>query len=183
LAEAKPIKYVGTILGVPWTLFLMVLVFLGYQSGAILFTGSFVVILLITLIALGTYIYHLVLITKINLSDSILEVQKKLAKIKTSTITVTRIAALQLPFWTTWYVNPSFLFSGDIAYLTVNTVITGLFTYFAVWLFRNIKPENVNKKWIKIFFSDVEWRAVDQARNILNQIEGYEKETKNPPPS
>ena len=182
LSEARPIKYVGIILGFPWLLFLIFLVFVGFQSRAWVFMVSFAVIALVTVVALGTYIYHLVLITRINLSDSVLDVQKKLANIKTSTIISTRIAVLQLPFWTTWYLQPRLLFDGDMGYILVNMVITGLFVYVSIWLFRNIRRTNMDQKWMKFFFSDVEWEAVVQAMNILDEIEEFKEDSKSPSP-
>lgn len=174
LASAKPAKYWGIVLGIPWILFLNTLVVIGYLSEAPFLTVSFGMISLFTTIALGTYIYHLIMISQINISESVVEVQKKLAKLKTSTITITRNVVLQLPFWTTWYLSWNMLQSENFLYWLINGVITSLFTFIAIWLFRNIKPENVKERWIKWLFSDSEWNAVVEAAKILDQIDDLE---------
>lgn len=175
LAGAKPVKYLGIVLGIPWILLLNGLVVIGYLSGNPFFALSFGMISLFTTIALGTYIYHLVLIRQINISESVIDVQKKLAKIQTSGINMTRIVFLQLPFWTTWYLRAELLQEGEALYWATNIAITGIFLYAALWLFANISLENMDRKWMKLLFSDAEWSSVVQAMDILNQIDEFEK--------
>lgn len=150
LAEAKPIKYWGITLGIPWILFLNALVGIGYLSDAWFFTASFGMISLFTTIALGTYIYHLVLIRQINISESVIEVQKKLVKIKTSTITINRIVVLQLPFWTTWYLSWEMLQWGNLHYWFINGIITTLFTFIAIWVFYKYQAAELEKEMDKV---------------------------------
>ena len=175
LAGAKPIKYWGIALGIPWILFLNALVVVGYLAGNLFFAGSFSMIAFFTILALGTYIYHLVLIRQINVSESILEVQKKLAKLQTSSVTMTRIVFLQFPFWTTWYLQPALFTGENLLYGIINLGVTGIFVYISLWLFRNIRLENMEKKWMKWLFSDAEWNSVVRAMDMLDQIGEFEK--------
>lgn len=176
LASSKPAKYWGIVVGIPWILFLNALVVIGYLSEAPFLTASFGMISLFTTIALGTYIYHLMLFRQINISESVVEVQKKLAKVKSSTITMTRIVVLQLPFWTTWYLSWDMLESDNLQYWLINGVITSLFTFITIWLFINIKPQNLRKKSIKWLFSDNEWNSILEAVKLLDQIEDFEND-------
>ncbi len=171
LAAAKPVKKVGILIGIPWILFLAILVFFGFKSGNLFFSISFLVILIFTVIALATYIYHLVLINQINISNSVLEAQKKIADIKLSTLVSTRIVFLQLPFWTTWYLQSSMLESGNTVYWVINILITLIFALISIWLFRMIRVDKLGDKKIKWLFSDTEWKAVISASDILEQIE------------
>ncbi|MFD2589174.1 hypothetical protein ACFSQJ_19780 [Croceitalea marina] len=175
LAAAKPVKKVGILIGIPWILFLAILMFFGFKSGNLFFSISFLAILICTVIALATYIYHLVLINQINVSNSVLEAQRKIAEIKISTLVSTRIVFLQLPFWTTWYLQASMLESGNTLYWAVNILITSIFALISIWLFRMIRADKLGNKKIKWLFSDTEWKAVVSASDILNQIE-YSKE-------
>ena len=173
LDKAKPAKYLGIIIGIPYILFLDALCIAGWISGGFFFSISVGAIAICTKIALGTYIYHLILMHQVSNADTIFEMQEKLARIKTSTIQVLRIVLLQLPFWTTWYLSTDMIKNPDLLYWIVNIMIIGLFTYFTIWLFRNIKIENIDKKWIKWLFSDAEWNSVIKAKDLLDQIEDY----------
>ena len=170
LAGARPFKIWGILIGVPWVIVLAFLTFIGVMSGNPFFACSLLAILICTIVALGTYIHHLVLINQVNVSTSILEAQEKIAEIKVSTLRSTRIVFLQLPFWTTWYLQVGLLQGGHSLYWTVNVLVTLLFVALTIWLYRNIRVERLGSKWIKWLFSDEEWNAVNRASDILNQI-------------
>jgi len=99
-------------------------------------------------------------------SNSVVESQKKIAEIKISTLRSTRIAFLQLPFWTTLYLHTN----GNVMYWIINVVITFLFAFGSIWLFRNIRIDQLEHQWINWLFDDTEWNAVINASDILNQI-------------
>ncbi len=168
---AKPIKYLGIIVGIPWILLLDLLFILGWVSGGVFFTISVGAIALITKIVLGTYFYHLHLIRQVNYADTIVEMQQKITKIKTSTITVLRIAVFQLPFWTTWYLSMNMVEKPEILYWTVNLLVTSVFIYITIWLYRNTSSDSIDNQWIKWLFSDDEWRSVEKASLLLGQID------------
>ena len=175
LGKAKPAKYLGIIIGLPYILVLDALFIIGWLSGGIFFALSMGAIAIFTKIAFGTYIYHLILIRQASHADTVVEMQKKIAQIKTSSIKVLRIVVLQLPFWTTWYFGMYMAKNADLVYWIGNIVVTGIFTYFSLWLFWNIKIENIDKKWMKWLFSDAEWISVIKAIDLLDQIDNYKK--------
>ena len=175
LARAKPMKIFGIVVGIPWIIFLGTLLMIGILRGGIFFTSSVAAIMVITIISLTIYIYHLILINQVNNTDSVVEAQEKMAKIKTSSIRGTRIAFLQLPFWTTFHLNMAMFENPNLLLIGVQVLITVLFTFAAIWLYKNISLENMNKKWMKLLFSGREWDSVVRAIGILDQIEGYTK--------
>jgi len=175
IAKSKPIKWIAIALGIPWSIFLTSLAVIGILSGNLFFAISFGAIALIMNIVLGSYVYHLVLIYQVNNSDTVMQAQEKLAKLKISSIQVTRIAFLQLPFWTMFWLSTDIL-NSSLLLLSVHVVIFLIFGFASIWLYRNIKLENMNKKWMKVLFSGVEWTPIIQSMDMLEQIEGYKGE-------
>ena len=68
--------------------------------------------------------------------------------------------------------------NGNIVLYTIQIVVTLLFTFLAVWLFRNIKYENRDKKWFRLIFNGNEWSPVIKSMELLSQIDEYRIENK-----
>jgi hypothetical protein len=66
--------------------------------------------------------------------------------------------------------------NGNVSLWVIQGIITLLFTYFAVWLFFNIKYENRNRRWFQLIFRGKEWQPILQSMELLNQIEKYQDE-------
>lgn len=124
----------------------------------------------LTAIALIIYIYQLVLIYQVDISEPILETQAKLVKLKSSSLLVARILLLQLPVWTTFYWNERMFANGNIFFLIIQGIVTLTFTIVAGWLFFNIKIENKDKKWFRFLFSGSEWQPIISSMNIMKQM-------------
>ena len=171
LAKAKPIKYFALFIGIPWVAFLIILALAGVHSGGIFFPLSFSVIALINLYLLWTSLYHLVLIHQIDHSDSVIIVQEKLAKIKASEFKAVRIAFLQIPFWSTFFLSLDMIASLSAgAWLLFLIPFIGL-CFLSIWLYKNIQPENIDRPWMKVLFSGRDWEPVVNAMDLLEQIE------------
>ncbi len=63
---------------------------------------------LLTAIALVLYIYQLVLMQQVDISQPVVETKHHLARLKFSTLWIARILFLQLPVWTTFYTGNLF---------------------------------------------------------------------------
>ncbi len=109
LASAKPIKIFTIIIGVFWLIFVDSLIIKAFSYEYLFFVVSAGIHSLVSKIAIGTYIYHLILIDQIDNSQTIIEVQEKLANLQTSTLQITRLLFLQLPLFTTFQINMSML--------------------------------------------------------------------------
>ena len=140
-------KMWAIVAGIVWLLFLDVLVY-GNHFQNIYFTSSVIAILFFTIIAVAVYIKHLVLINQINYSESIVNTQQKLTELQGSTINVVRVLFLQTPFYTTFFWNTEWI-TTDIKFWLIAFPVTLLFTFIAIWLYRNISFKNANKKWCK----------------------------------
>jgi hypothetical protein len=177
ISSMKPIKIFALLFGILWVgvgISLLSPIYLNAFSEAnkyFLFSASIQVG--ITAIALLIYLYQLFTISEVDISDSVLKTQKKLASLKLSTIWVTRILFLQLPVWTTFWWNETMFNEWKWYQWAATGIVTLLFTYFAIWLFFNIKYENRNKKWFKLIFKGKEWTPLMNSIELIEQINYY----------
>ncbi len=180
VASMKPMKIFIILAGMLWVGFVgsvvINLFIFAYEkvSPFFLFSASFHVFL--TAIALVIYIYQLILIHQVDISEPILATQKKLSGLQSSTLWVARILFLQLPVWTSFYWSKSMLENGNIWLYALQFIITSSLTYLAIWLFFNIKYENKDKKWFRFLFQGKEWTPVIKSMELLSQINEYRVE-------
>lgn len=167
------IKVFTLVVGILWVLFLGVLVTGSFTFQRIFFVVSAGMVMIFNIIAIAVYIRHLVLMRQINNSDSVVHTQKKLAELEASTIRITGILFLQAPFYTTFWLSPGMV--EDVRFWLICVPVTGLFTFFAVWMYRNITYRNAEKRWFKWLFGGNEWTAVDKAKRFLGEIEEFER--------
>ncbi|SHN42564.1 hypothetical protein [Chitinophaga sp. CF418] len=179
LRPLKTVKIIAVILGILWALLLSVLVCFALSAMTYyrhFFVISAVAIIITTVAAIVAYIRQVVLIQQIDNSMHVVEVQRKLAALQSSTINIARILFLSAPFYTTFYINKSMFEHGTIGLWVLQLTVTIVFTIISVWLYRNIRLENADKPWFKFIFGSNEWTSVIKAMNFLKEIEAYEKE-------
>ncbi|MEP7268556.1 MAG: hypothetical protein ABI844_13085 [Saprospiraceae bacterium] len=172
LSSLKPSKIVMIILGILWVLFIDALILNFYSIASWFFLGSALAISMINKISIAIYIYHLVLINQVN-TLPVVEGQKKLGTLKSSSLLVVRILILQIPFWTIFWWNESMIKEWKFYQWTIAGIVTLLSILFTRWLFKNIKFENRDKKWFKWIFRGNEWQAVIRSMELLQLIKEY----------
>lgn len=166
-------KLWAVILGILWVGFLGVLIY-GNQFKNPFFTVSVFMIMIFSLIAVIVYIKHIVLIKQLDYSKSITETQEKLSKLQTSTLNIGRFLWLQAPFHTTWFWSKEMIGQMDVKFWLISVPITVFFTILALWLYKNLTPENMDKKWVKAMLKATpEYTSVSKARDFLNEIEHF----------
>jgi len=182
LSSMKPIKIFTIIVGLIWVgigIPLLSMLFINaYEQANKFFLFSATIQVLITSIALAVYIYQLITIYNINLTETVLKAQKNLATLKNSTLWITRILFLQLPIWTTFYWNESMLENGNWFLWIFQAIVTLLFIYAAIWLFFNIRYENKDKKWFRLIFKGKEWTPLMESMELLDKIKVFKTEEK-----
>lgn len=180
LASMKPIKIFTIITGILWVGFgaviLTNLFISAFDKISLFLFFSAAIQVVLTAIALLVYIYQLILIYRVDISLPVLETQEQLARLKSSTLWVTRILFLQLPVWTTFYLGEYHFTKGNTFFLIIQTIVTLSFTWLAIWLFFNIRYENRHKKWFRSLFSGKEWDPLLKSMELLNQVDGYKEE-------
>ena len=182
ISEMKAIKLFTLICGTLWTGFgiaILSRIFIYqyiYANKFFLFSASFQIA--ITAIAIIVYLYQIITINSVDITEPVLKTQEKLSRLRSSTIWVARILFLQLPVWTTFYWNESMLENGSLLLWIIQTLVTLFFTFAALWLFFNIKIENRDKKWFRLIFEGKEWTPLMRAMELSEQIEEYKIEEK-----
>lgn len=175
LSSMKPLKVFTILVGIVWVAVGDLIIINLFTIANPFFLISVAIQVLLTKLAIGIYIYQLILIHQVDISEPVLETQEKLSRLRSSTLWVTRILFLQLPVWTTFYLNESMLKNGNLWWYTLQIIITAVFTYMAIWLFFNIKYENRNKKWFRTIFKGREWDPVIKSMELLSQVNEYKR--------
>ena len=124
-------------------------------------------------------IKQLKLIIEIDYSAPVTVVQKQLQKVKLAILHFLRMALMILPFYV---VFPTILFekiSGinfieimDPVWIIVQPLVLLIPT---IWIYRNISPKNVNKKWINWLLIG-HGSQIDDAQKFMLEIDAFEKE-------
>lgn len=187
LGSMKPIKIFALLIGILWVgmgIIVLSSIYINtFPEANKFFLFSATVQILITAIALILYIYQLTKIYEMEIDAPILQTQKKLAQLQTSTLWSARILLLQLPVWTTFWWNESMLTDWSIVQWVIVLFFTVSFTVLALWLFFNIKYENRNKKWFRLIFTGKEWTPIMKSIELMEQIEDYQTDSNTSPQS
>lgn len=148
-----------------------------YSSANNYFIISVSIIALINIKGFADYIKHLSWTKKINYDGSVVEIQKDLSKLQLSIINHAKIMCLQFPFFTTFYLSDNW-FPQDVGlvYILFQVILTGSFIYFSFWLYKNHKPENMEKKWFRKLIAGSGGKSVAKAIEFYKEIEEFEKE-------
>lgn len=163
-------------LGIIWVLFLGILIY-GNRFENPYFGVSVSFIMLFSLIAVVVYIKHIIIIKQINYAENITDTQKKLAQLQVSTIKFTGIVWLQMPFHTTWFWHSKWILFSSLKFWLIPFPITLLFTFLAIYLYRNINLENMHKKWVRaLMMAGPEYKSVIKAIDFINEIDAFKKD-------
>ncbi len=177
LGSMKAIKIFTLFIGIVWVgtgVVALSAIYLNSFSEAnkfFLFSASIQVGL--TAIALFVYLYQLITIYQVDITDPIIRTQEKLSNLKMSTLWITRVLFLQLPVWTTFWWNETMLTDWGILQWVATLLFTMIFTAIAIWLFVNIKYENRDKKWFQLIFRGKEWTPLMKSMELLEQVKNY----------
>ena len=148
-----------------------------YSSANNYFIVSVLAIAAINIKGFADYIKHLIWTKNINYDGSVMEIQKQLSKLQLSIIDHGKIMCLQFPFFTTFYLSNSW-FPQDVStvYVIFQIMLTGSFIYFSFWLYKNHKPENLDKKWFRNLIAGSGGKSVAKAIEFYREMEEFETE-------
>ena len=84
---------------------------------------------------------------------------------------------LQIPFWTTFYLS-NLWFPQEVGpvYMLFQVLMTGSFVFFTYWLYKQHKPESLNKKWFRNMIAGSGGKSVEKALEFYKEMEEFEKE-------
>ena len=175
LSSMKPIKIFTLLVGLLWVFsigyVLIKLTINAYAQVSLYFLYSAYFQVMLTAMAVILYIIQLSTLYSIDFNKPVVILQKTLIKLKASTLNVTRILILQLPFWTTFYWNESMFKNGTLPLFILQGAVTISFTFLSLWLFFHLKFENADKWWFKLLLQGKEWEPIITSINILNEME------------
>jgi len=174
-------KIIGIVLGLGWISFMFLLIYFcvlytPMSLGKFFFVSSIGMILLSTGLAVFLYIKDIFTIKQIDNSQNVTITQRKLATLQFSVMKSVRILWLQLPFYTTWYLNYELIVHGSVIFWIVQVLLTGLTTWLAVGLFRYINYQNLNKKPVRNFMRGYGFYSVVQAMDFIKEIDDFKND-------
>ena len=174
-------KTIGIVLGLGWISFMFMLnyfcvLYTPMSFGKIFFVGSFSMILISTVLAVFLYVRDIFTIKQIDNSESVTITQRKLATLQFSIMKSVRILWLQLPFYTIWYLNYELIVHGSILFWIVQIFCTGLTTWLAIWLFKNVNYENLNNKRVRNFMHGYGFYSVIQSLDFVKEIDNFKND-------
>ena len=151
-----------------------------YSSAWNYFIVSISVITLVNIKGFADYVKHLVWTNNINYNGSVMEIQHQLSRIQLSIISHAKTMCLQFPFYTTWYLsNSRFPQEVGFGYIIFQIFLTGSFIYLSYWLYKNHKPENIDKKWFRNMLAGSGGKSVIKAMEFYKEMEDFKRDDKN----
>lgn len=176
LITLKTAGIVAFVLYILLLCYLLVSAVSNYSSALNYFIISILVITLVNIKGLADYIKHLVWANNINYDGSVMEIQQQLSRLQLSIINHAKGMCLQIPFYTTFFLsNQWFPREVGLGYILLQAIITGSFVFLAYWLYKNHKPENLDKKWFRNLIAGSGGKSVMKAMEVYKEMEEFRK--------
>jgi hypothetical protein len=138
---------------------------------------SFGAFVLITAVAIVDCIKDIVVIRRMDFSGSIVTTQEQLIRLQGAVLKSHRIAWLQLPFWSTFFVSNALLRNGGTMFWVIEIPVVAVLAGLAIFLSRNLTVANAQKKkWVRGMVRGSGFKTIDQAIGMLEEIEQFKKE-------
>ncbi len=171
LGPLRMTRWTGIVVGIVWVILIGFLVKNALSVSAYFFVVSAIIHLVVTGIAVGVYIRHLVLIDEFDNSQTILEAQQKLIALSDSNLRIMGILCLQLPVFSTFYINHEWINTAPLGFWFIHVPLVIIQAGLGVWLFLNLNTRNVHKKWFKKFVHKGEFARIQKAMELLTEAE------------
>ncbi|KYP15754.1 hypothetical protein [Flavihumibacter sp. CACIAM 22H1] len=173
-SSLKPVRltrWIGIVFGLVWLLFIAFLMYHSLSWSKLVFLLSAGIHFIVSLYAILVYIHHLVLLDQFDNSNSIVEAQQKLVLLSTSNLRVLGILLVQLPVFSTWYMNLEWMHSSPETFWGIQVPIVLIQAWMGWWAFRNLHYRNHEKKWFRWFLSKGEFATFKRATALLKEAE------------
>lgn len=138
---------------------------------------SFGAFALCTGLAIIDCIKDIVVIRRMDFAQSILTTQEQLIRLQSAVLKSHRLAWLQLPFWSTFFVSNALLRNGGTTFWVIEIPVFAVLTGLAIYLYSNLTVEDARKKkWVRGMVRGSGFKTIDQAIALLEEIEQFKKE-------
>lgn len=161
------------VLGILWIFFLSFLVLNTLDN--IYFTVSVGCIILFNVFAVLLYLRHIIILSQINIAESITETQRKLANVYTSYTQAGRVLLLQAPFFCTFWYTDELVKNGGVVFWSIQFLVVTFFTVLAIYLFRKLSQNNPSDKWRNLSNKHFGAEKLQKAMDFLKEIEDNTK--------
>jgi hypothetical protein len=175
LKPARNYKYLAVLNGLVYAGLIVYFLYYLNPFASVFIKVSVAIHLVVTLVAIGMYVRQLVLISEIDRSENVIQMQQKMATLQGSTLKVIGVCFLQLPVFITWGISFELINNNPLGFWLVYVPIILLFALAGVWLYRNINIKNMDKRWLRIMFYGAEWNSILRSGKLLKEIETFEK--------
>lgn len=175
LKGLRTIRWTGIILGIGWCIGIATLLLSSWPVSSVVFKISLGINFFVTAIAVGLYIYHLVLIHGFDNSQNIVTAQQKLSELKVSNLKTLGVLWIQLPVFSTWYMSVDWMQQSPLSFWGIQVPIVLLQALAGLWLYRNLNIRNHDKKWFRWFVSKGEFARIEKALEITKEMEEFAK--------
>ena len=176
LKPARNYKYLAVLNGLVYAGLIVYFLYYLYPFASVFIKVSVAIHLIVTLVAIGMYVRQLVLISEIDRSENVLQMQQKMATLQSSTLKVIGVCFLQLPVFVTWGISFELINNNPLGFWLIYVPIILFFAFAGAWLYRNINIKNMDKKWLRIMFYGAEWNSILRSGKLLKEIETFEKD-------
>lgn len=154
--------------GVLWIAFLTFLVY--HTLDNIYFTVSVGFIIVFNIFAVALYLKHIIILSGIDITESIAQTQYRLARVYTSYTQSSRILLLQAPFFCTFWYTDELVQNAGIQFWGIQLVVVSFFTGLSIYLFRKLSIHNPSDKWRKISNRIFGAQKLQKAMDFLKEI-------------
>jgi hypothetical protein len=174
---------------------LVIALFISFLLGIFLYNSWYIIgwvisaciIMSFTIFAISSCIRQLILISKFNLNQPVVENQKILANLQLYNIMYLRIGILQIPFYMTYITIMVRIFFGidfwvhvSLPWVLANLAFSVLLFPFIWWVFKKISYKNMNIPWVKYLIEHAGGKTIVRAMEFLNEINVYENKSDMP---
>jgi len=140
------------------------------------FVTAAVISILVTSLTICGYVVQLLLLAQINLTRSILGTQKQLAQLEAVIVGTYRLSILQAPVWTFFFLTKETVAQMGVGWWIFQIAVLLLFIVGVIWLYRNIRVENIEKRWMRMLFNGLGLQQIARARDFIREIGVYGRE-------
>lgn len=164
-------KFFVILLGIGWNILCGTLAW--HFRTEVFFVTAAVIIILATSLTICGYVVQLLLLAQINLSKSIMGTQKQLAQLEVVIVGTYRLSILQAPVWTFFFISNGMAAHMSVGWWALEIGVLAVFVVGVIWLYRNIRVENLNKKWMQGLMNGLGIKQIARARGFIKEIAEY----------
>ncbi|MBN8786519.1 MAG: hypothetical protein J0I84_05465 [Terrimonas sp.] len=175
LSGFKAVRWAGIIFGILWCAAVGFVLIVSWQYTNWFFKSAFIIHIAVSLIAVGLYIYHLVLLNNFDNSKTVVSAQRELVELKFSNLKTLGILWLQLPVFSIWFMTNEWMRNSPGTFWFIQVPIVLIELFIGIWLYRNLNYRSHQKKWFKWFIGKGEFSKIDKANSFLLEIDELDK--------